>query len=59
MIILWKDNLKNYLWNIIQIKIKKIKKKQKRLKYFVFRHYAKIINAYEVLKDPVTRKIYN
>ena len=55
---LWKDNSKNFLSKIIQINVK-ITKKNVKSNYQIFRNYAKIVNAYEVLKDPETRKVYN
>ena len=34
-------------------------KKIKSLFNFKIRHFAKIVNAYEVKKDPKTREVYN
>ena len=36
-----------------------MQKKTKSRIIFNYRHFAKIVNAYEVLKDPKTRKVYD
>ena len=48
---------KNFPLNIILTRIRKTPKKPRSND--ITRHYAKIVNAYEVLKDPETRKAYN